>query len=124
MPAVTSRPVGFWTREIGHGEHQAHHPSIAGRLVAYVSGPRPMTVQTWPRPTLLGKSCQPISNATGIRVTRGMDSISLSFKHSMQDRFPCVCDLPNRVKASFTPVGNSADSRRLAQCRDPLYCNI
>jgi hypothetical protein len=25
-------------------------------------------------------------------------------------------DLPNRVKASFTRVGNSADSRGLAQC--------
>jgi hypothetical protein len=29
-------------------------------------------------------------------------------------------DLTNRVKASFTPVGNCADSRRLAQCRDTV----
>ena len=35
-----------------------------------------------------------------------MDSISLAFKHSMQDRFPRVCDLPNRV------------------CRDELCKNI
>jgi hypothetical protein len=33
------------------------------------------------------------------------------------------CDLPNRVTASFTLVGNSADSRKFAQCRDTVYCN-
>ena len=30
-------------------------------------------------------------------------------------------DLTNRVTTSFTLVGHSADSRRLAQGRDPVY---
>jgi hypothetical protein len=34
---------------------------------------------------------------------------------------PGNLELTNRVKASFTPVGNSADSRRLAPCRDTVY---
>jgi hypothetical protein len=33
-------------------------------------------------------------------------------------------DLPNRVTTPFTLVGNSADSRRLAQCRVTVCCTL
>jgi hypothetical protein len=33
-------------------------------------------------------------------------------------------DLPNRVTTSFTLMRNSADSRRLAQCRDTVSCTL
>ena len=32
-------------------------------------------------------------------------------------------EFTNRVTTSLTLVGNSADARRLAQCRDTMYCN-
>jgi hypothetical protein len=37
--------------------------------------------------TLLGKSWRSISNVMGERFTRGMYSVSLAFKHQVQDRF-------------------------------------
>jgi hypothetical protein len=47
-----------------------------------------------------------------------MSVVPGAFKPHLQDRF---FDLTNRVTTSFTPVGHSADSRGLAQCRDPVY---
>jgi hypothetical protein len=38
--------------------------------------------------TLVVKSRWSISNAIGVRVTGGMDSIPLDFKHRRQDRYP------------------------------------
>jgi hypothetical protein len=43
--------------------------------------------QAWPRPTLLGKSRWPISNAKGVRVTRDMGSVSLTFERCVSVRF-------------------------------------
>jgi FAD/FMN-containing dehydrogenase len=42
--------------------------------------------QTWPRPTLLGKSRWPISHAMGVYVTRGMFAVSVPFKRHMHAR--------------------------------------
>jgi hypothetical protein len=54
--------------------------------------------------TLLGKSRRLPSNAMGGSFCRGMSSVPLAFKRHGQDR---IFDLPNRVKISFTSVGNS-----------------
>ena len=73
--------------------------------------------------TLLGKS-----------ITRGKAALHKVFEGQETEAVPLMTHtaialkidcrhLPNRVRTSFTLVGNSADSRRLAQCRDPLYCN-
>jgi hypothetical protein len=35
------------------------------------------------RPTLLGQSPWPISNATGVRIMRGMSAVSCAFKRHM-----------------------------------------
>jgi hypothetical protein len=53
---------------------------------------------TWPRPTLLGQSRWPISNARGVRVTREMDSVSLAFECCLSPRFFDVFELTNRVR--------------------------
>jgi hypothetical protein len=45
-----------------------------------------LAFQSWPRLTLLVKSRQSISNAKGVRSTRGMASVSLAFKCRVQDR--------------------------------------
>jgi hypothetical protein len=39
------------------------------------------------RQTLLGKSQWPMSNATGVRIMRGMSAVSCAFKRHMQDGF-------------------------------------
>jgi hypothetical protein len=39
------------------------------------------------RPTLVGQSQWPISNATGVRILRGMSAVSCAFKRQMQDGF-------------------------------------
>jgi hypothetical protein len=43
--------------------------------------------QTGPRSTLLVNAQQSISNAIGIRFTRGMASVALAFKRRMYARF-------------------------------------
>jgi hypothetical protein len=45
------------------------------------------TRHTWPRPTLLVKSRWPISNTKGVRVTRDMGSVSLTFERCVSARF-------------------------------------
>jgi hypothetical protein len=39
------------------------------------------------RQTRLGQSQEPISNATGVRILRGMSAVSCAFKRPMQDGF-------------------------------------
>jgi hypothetical protein len=46
----------------------------------------------------------------GVRFTREKASVSLIFKRRIKAALPCVFELTNRVTASFTLVGNSADS--------------
>jgi hypothetical protein len=85
---------------------QGRHADTTGRRHHAPVG----TDQTWPGPTLLVKSRRPIFNALGVPVTGGTRwSLRLS-NVVCKTAFPCVFDLTNRVRTSFTSVGSQADS--------------
>ena len=59
--------------------------------------------------TLLVNVRQSISNAMGMRFTRGMDLVSLALQRRIYARFPTVFDFTNRVMTFFTSVWTEAD---------------
>ena len=59
--------------------------------------------------TLLGKSRWPIANAKGVRATRDVNSVSLTFERCVSASYSAGFELTNRVTTSLTPVRTEAD---------------
>jgi hypothetical protein len=71
--------------------------------------------------TLLVKSRWPISNVKGVRVTRDMGSVSLTFECCVSARFSAPFELTNRVKNGLTRARMEAKTQRLQSIQERRY---